>query len=221
VVPGANEDVSHRAATAVGALAVSVLASGNLTSFDNTSAPSNATANVTGGSWGDVVCGGGVVVHSYTSLVVAFMPLVNASYVPTNYTIEVVAADGPSNVNSVPVVLPGESVPLPSSIPAEALRYSVSNLTTDTPYYTRVAAAPPTLPREVLALLNQTVPHVFSALGVPGEGCFCATPCGAVAVRNVTAVAPRRPAIGVGVGRGAGVALRVLLQVERCTRSPV
>jgi hypothetical protein len=200
VVPGANDNATHRAATAVGALAVSVLASGNLTSFDKTSAPSNATAKVTGGSWGDVVCSGGVVVRSHTSLVVAFMPLVNASYVPTDYTIEVVAADDPANVQNVTVVVPGQSLslPLPSSIPTTALRYSLPPLSTDMLYYTRVAAAPPTLPPEVSLLLNRTVPHVFTALGVPGEGCSCAAAsCSAVPVQNVTAVAPRRPAIGV------------------------
>jgi hypothetical protein len=214
VVPGANDHAGHRAATAVGALAVSVLASGSLTSRDGTSAPSNASAIVTGGSWGDVVCDGGVVVRSHTSLVVAFMPPVNASYVPTNYTIEVVAADDPANVRNV-------TVSLSQLLPATALKYSLSSLSTDTPYFTRVAVAPPTLPHEVSALLdksNRTVPHVFSALGVPGEGCSCASPCGAVAVQNVTSVAPRRPAIGVCVGRGTGVALREMLQVERCTR---
>jgi hypothetical protein len=199
VALGASDNASHRAATAVGALTVHVLASGNLTSLDGTSATSNATGVVSGGSWGDVVCDGGVAVRSHTSLVVAFMPPVNATYIPTNYTIEVVAADDPANVRNVTVVVPGQSLslPLPSSIPAAALRYSLPSLSTDMLYYTRVATAPPTLPPEVSTLLNRAVPRVFSALGVPGEGCSCGAPCSAVPVQNVTAVAPRRPAIGV------------------------
>ncbi len=201
---GAAANASHQAVTAVGALSVSVLASGNLTSSDGTSAPCDDTAIVAGGSWGDVVCDGGVVVRSHTSLVVAFMPPEGAPYVPASYVIEAVPASGAGRAPNVTVVEPGQSLslPLPPPIPATALRYSLQGLSTDVPYRTRVAASPPTLPQDVRGILNRTVPLVFSAVGAPGEGCACATrnvggpPCGAVSAQDVTAVAPLRPTIG-------------------------
>jgi hypothetical protein len=157
---------STRSAVAVGALRVAVLPSGNLTSLDGTSAASNATAVIDSGSWGDVVCGGGVVVYSHTALVVAFEPPANASYVPASYTIQVATAasfplDDPST--RTVVVSPAGSVTatvaLPSPLSAGALRYLIPGLATGTPYFVRVGAAPPSLPVDVS--LPRPLPTVF------------------------------------------------------------
>jgi hypothetical protein len=159
-VPVSN---AHSAA-AVGALRVTVLPSGNLTSLDGTSAASNASSTVSAGSWGDVVCGGGVVVYSHSALVVAFEPPANASYEPASYTIQV--ATDPSfhpSANRTLVVAPGASATstmgLPSPLSAAALRYLVPGLATGMRYYVRVSAAPPSLPAELT--LPRPVPDVF------------------------------------------------------------
>ncbi len=112
-----SADPVSRAAVAVGALQVTVLVAGGLTSLDGTSAPSNDSTVVTGGSWGDVVCGGGVVVASHTALVVAFEPPANASYVPAGYTIEVRAEGTPMS----PFLIPSPSAARRPSKPAELL----------------------------------------------------------------------------------------------------
>ncbi len=49
---------ASRTAHAVGALNVTVLPGGELSSFDGTSSPCNSSVVVQGGSWGDVVCDG-------------------------------------------------------------------------------------------------------------------------------------------------------------------
>jgi hypothetical protein len=161
-----RSDPSARSAVAVGALQVTVKLSGELTSLDGTSAASNASTIVSAGSWGDIVCDGGVVVYSHTALVVAFEPPANASYVPASYTIQVATAasfplDDPST--RTVAALPGGSatatVALPLPLSATALRYIVPGLTTGTPYFVRVRAAPPELPADVT--LPRPVPGVF------------------------------------------------------------
>jgi hypothetical protein len=162
----ARTDPSVRSAVAVGALRVTVLPSGNLTSLDGTSAASNATALVTAGSWGDVVCDGGVLVYSHTALVVAFEPPANASYVPTSYTIQV-ASDARFSANDSStrtlVVAPTSSaagmVALPPPFSATALRYIVPGLDTGKPYHVRVSVSPPVLPVDLA--LSRSVPSVF------------------------------------------------------------
>lgn len=155
---------STRSAVAVGALGVSVLPSGNLTSLDGTSAASNASAMVTAGSWGEVVCNGGVVVYSHTALAVAFEPPANAGYVPASYNIQVATTpDFPVNATHTRVVSPASSettaVALPPPLPLSALRYVVTGLATGTPHHVRVSVAPPTLSNEVL--LPRALPSVY------------------------------------------------------------
>ncbi len=158
-----HTDPRVRAAVAVGSLGVSVLPSGNLTSLDGTSVASNASTTVSTGSWGSVVCDGGVVVYSHTTLVVAFEPPANASYVPSGYTIEVaIAPDFTPNATRTLVVTPTSSasaVALPPFLPATALRYIMPGLTTGMPYHARVSVAPPALPSELT--LPWPVPTVF------------------------------------------------------------
>jgi hypothetical protein len=203
----ARSDPSLRRATAVGQLRVDVLPEGNLTSLDGTSAPSNASAVVTSGSWGDVVCDGGVVVFSHTALVVAFQPPPNASYTPSTYTLQVSASDAfPDGALADRVVTTADgsaaaTVGLPLPLSPSALRYLLPSLTTGTSYFTRVAVGPPTLPSEVVAILPRAVPVVYSALGQPGLGCACDSvrfraACDAVPPVVAGGVAPTRPAIG-------------------------
>ncbi len=159
-------DPSVRSAVAVGALRVTVLPSGNLTSLDGTSAASNATALVTAGSWGDVVCDGGVLVYSHTALAVAFEPPANAPYVPASYTIQVAtAASFPAGDPSTRTVVVSAAtsavgaVTLPSPFTSTTLRYVVPGLTTGVPHHVRVSVAPPTLPADLT--LQRPVPSVF------------------------------------------------------------
>jgi hypothetical protein len=162
-----HTDPSVRSAVAVGALRVTVLPSGSLTSLDGTSAASNATgtALVTAGSWGDVVCDGGMLVYSHTALAVAFEPPANASYVPASYTIQVpvaTAASFPAGDPSTRTVVVSAAtsavgaVTLPSSFTSSTLRHVAPGLTAGVPYHVRVSAAPPTLPADVTLL-----PSVF------------------------------------------------------------
>jgi hypothetical protein len=162
----AHTNPSVRNAVAVGALQVTVLPTGDLTSLDGTSAPSNASATVSAGSWGDVVCDGGVLVYSHTTLVVAFEPPANASYVPTSYTIQV-AIDAMFSANDsstrTVVVAPASSaagaVALPPPFSTTALRYIVPGLDTGVPYHVRVSVSPPVLPVDLT--LPRSVPSVF------------------------------------------------------------
>ena len=166
-VPAAvRADPGVRSAVAVGVLRVTVLPSGNLTSLDGTSTASNASAVVTAGSWGDVVCDGGVLVYSHTALAVAFEPPASASYVPASYTIQVASAanfSGDVSFTRTMVVSAATSatgaVALPSGLPGTALRYVVPGLTTGSAYYVRVGVAPPALPADVT--LARPVPTVY------------------------------------------------------------
>jgi hypothetical protein len=194
-------------ASGVGSLSVSVLPSGALTSLDGTSTPSNSSTVVTAGSWGDVVCDGGVVVYSHSSLAVAFEPPPTAAYAPSAYTIHVSTSRAfPAEPSTRAVlVTPGGSLAATVALPApwlpSALRYVVNELAPDTGYYLRVGVSPPSLPVEVSTVLPRPVPVVFSALGEVGTGCACASlreslPCVATPSLNASAFTPHRPVIG-------------------------
>ena len=74
---------ASRAATAVGALTLTIKPTGGLTSYDGTSSPCNSTVTITSGSWGDAVCDLNVVGYSHTALFVSFRPPVTAfNWVP-------------------------------------------------------------------------------------------------------------------------------------------
>jgi hypothetical protein len=217
---------ASRAAVAVGTLTVAVLAAGNLTSLDGTSAASNATAVVSGGSWGDAVCGGGVVVYSHSALVVAFEPPANASFVPSSYSIQLsTSSEFPpgASTRSVVVTPSGTTAPalaLPPPLSATSLHYVVAGLATGTPYYTRVGVTPPALPTEVTSVLPQAVPVVFSPLGEPGEGCSCASSlvgptCPTLSSGGAAAVTPHRPVIGECCSLDAGCCLCLLPLLTR------
>jgi hypothetical protein len=161
-----RSDPSTRSAVAVGALRATVLSSGNLTSLDGTSAASNATTVVDSGSWGDVVCDGGVVVYSHTALVVAFEPPTNVSYVPASYIIQLATSasfltDDPSILTMIvsPAGSATATVALPAPLSGTALRYIVPGLPTGTPLFVRVGVAPPALPAGLV--LPRPVPSVL------------------------------------------------------------
>jgi hypothetical protein len=179
---------------------------------------------VTGGSWGDVVCGGGVVVYSHTALVVAFEPPPNASYSPVAYMVQVgtsesFSTEGTARTISVTPSASLASIGLPASLSPSALRCLVTSLSPQTLYHVRVGVVPPALPPDVAAVLfPRLVPVVYSAVGAPGEGCACASVregsgCVAVLPANVSATAPQRPVIGayaLSVHKGMGQGRRLL-----------
>jgi hypothetical protein len=173
VPAGSRADPTARASTAVGALSITVLAGGNLTSLDGTSTPCNSSALLTSGSWGDVVCDGGLYVYSHTALVAAFSPPVNATYVPATYMLYV----SPSQILSpqrLPIVSVLSSdndttISIPASLPSRSLRYFilVSALS-----HVWVAASVPPLPAEVSQDLPRAVQPLIWPLGGPGS-CTC------------------------------------------------
>lgn len=169
VPPLVRSDPRTRATVGVGALGVSLVPSGNLTSLDGTSAPSNASALVAAGSWGEAVCDGGVVVYSHTALVVAFEPPANASYVPATYTIQVASDRAfPANATRTLTVSPAASattaVALPAPLSTTALRYLVAGLALGTQYHVRVSVAPPTFSNDLT--LPRPLPDVYRWVGV-------------------------------------------------------
>ncbi len=180
-VPEGSEGLgspSHRAATAVGALRVSVRESGGLTSLDATSVPSNDSAVVGAGSWGDVACDGGLAVYSSSAVVVAFSPPAGASYTPARYSLEVSSTPTfPSGANTtraqaLTTASNATSISVPAALPRGALRFLVPDLAPDVPVYVRVAVSPPTLLLEVAQVLPQPVAPFFWPVGGPG-GCAC------------------------------------------------
>jgi hypothetical protein len=221
--PAVPSTPSLRASTAVGALQVSVVPEGGLTSFDGTSPPSNASSVVTSGSWGEPVCDGGLYVYSSKGLVAAFVAPVNASYAPEWYTIQVESA-GVGGAPTAPVVglaaAPAAGVGLPAPAPANALRYLVQALEQGTPYSARVAPSVPQLPVEVVAVLPRPVPMVFTPLGGDG-GCTCTAlatgaGCAAAATASATLVAtPAVPVIGAWPSRGLSAHGWTRLSVDR------
>ncbi len=175
VPPSVRTDPTLRAATAVGALRVTVRPSGELTSEDGSSAPSSASTLVTSGSWGDVVCDGSLHVYSQSAVVVAFLPPAGATYTPANYTLTVsssAAFPAGALTRAVPVSaadsVPGSGLVLPSEAPAGCLRFVVPSLPPGEPVYVRVAAAVPSLPVEVTRALPRAVVSVAWPIGAPG-----------------------------------------------------
>jgi hypothetical protein len=197
-----TSSAAFRASTAVGTLSVAVLPGGRLTSYDGTSLPSNARTVVSTGSWGDVVCDGGLFVYSHTALAVAFSGSANASYVPSLYIVETRRWPGTEPSTSSPVtVSASQSVSglgLPSSASAASLRFVLPRLTTGTEYVARVAMSPPELPGEVASVLPRAVPLVYTLLGSSG-GCSCSAVQSGMGCASVTAsdVAPTAPSLPV------------------------
>ncbi len=198
-----------RAATRVGGLRVTVLPSGNLTSFDGTSQPSNASTLVSSGSWGDVVCDAALVVYSHKTLVAAFQPPPNASYSPGAYTVEVLAWPA---LTAPPGAQPRTVTPATSAVEvalpptpgtprgASALRYLLPGLSAGEQYIARVAVGPPDLPAELASVLPAPVPLVYSLVGRSG-GCSCTDlsfggGCSASTRAPVEPVSPALPSIG-------------------------
>ncbi len=209
IPPGSRQDPAYRMGTDVGSLRVSVLAGGGLTSLDGSSTPCNASKAVDSGSWGDVVCNGGLFVHSATVLVVAFsLPATLASTsAPEWYTLLVSTSPTfPPNATSVTTVSATQGASFlfasPTSLAASSLRYLVHSLVPGTVVYARVAASVPTLPAQVSQDLPRAVEGLAWPLGGAG-GCSCSsvqagTGCVDVAGEpgEPQGLAPTGPAIG-------------------------
>ena len=202
-VPSSSaSNVTFRTSTAVGALGVTILPSGSLTSLDGTSVVANASTLVSHGSWGDVVCDSEVLVYSYTALMVGFTTPVNASYSPVNYSIQVstVANFVPANTTTT-VVQPGQAVVTSPRLGGNTLYYVLPGLTTDVGYSARVASVTPLLPSDLVAVLPAAVPLVYTPLGATGCACssvVSGTGCGSVSGGS-SMVAPRRPVVGTSM----------------------
>jgi hypothetical protein len=205
VGPAGMAIASHRADTGVGALRVTVRPGGNLTSFDGTSLPSNASSLVTAGSWGDPVCDGGLHVYSWSALVVSFVRPPLSSYIPDNYTIQVLAGSS-RTVTRTLVVTAGASnggVGLPA-VPPTSLRYLLTGLDPGTSYTVRVGASVPPLPPALQALLPSQVPGTTVEIGNAEAPVSCSCMCGTLvsgggcgsAAMGVTPLVPQLPVIG-------------------------
>jgi hypothetical protein len=214
-----------RSGTAVGTLRVSIKPGGGLTSFDGTSAACNETATVTAGSWGDVVCDGGLNVHSHTAVVAAFTsPTTTTGFTPGNFTLQVstsaAVSPQPPRTLAVSAVESSSGIALPTGVASSALRYLVPSLATGVTVYVRVAAAVPPLPAEVTRLLPWAVAPVFWPLGGPG-GCACADAvagtggCGAT-TGVPQAMPPALPEIGTCACRSRCTAGRAGLATPTC-----
>ncbi len=216
-------------AAAVGSLRVSVRPSGGLTSEDGSSPPSNASTVVTSGSWGDVVCDGGLHVYSHNAVVVAFLPPAGAPYTPINYTLTVSTSptfpSGPAT-RSVSVLASdsasGSDIVLPTEAPESSLRYVVSSLTPGEPVYVRVAAAVPPLPVEVTQVLPREVAPVAWPIGSSG-GCSCAVVVTGLDCGDAPGIGqsmtPSRPVIGAvscGFMRTCGSASKRYTKLYLC-----
>jgi hypothetical protein len=213
VDPRESSAPTFHAAVAVRTMRVTVLSTGNLTSFDGTSEASNASSVVTSGSWGDPVCDAALHVYSHTALVVSFVPSPVASYTPDSYSVQVLSSDGaePLLVRSMVVLAAGSngSVELPAaSSPPSSLRFVVSGLTSGVSYLARVAPMVPSLPTSLHNVLPRLVPLAYVDVGhrdggSHSPGCPCVTlasgamddSCSA-GQGNVTAIAPQPPVIG-------------------------
>jgi hypothetical protein len=189
------------ALTSVGALTVTVLPTGGLTSFDGTSSACNDTSRLSAGSWGDVVCESAVMVYSHTALAVTFKPPL--TYAPGNFTIEVSGSPlfpvGPLTRSLG--VTPAQSDPsLARAFNSTSLWFTVRALTTRMPYWVRVAAASPALPAEVAALVPAR-PLVYKYLRVWNG--FMECPCGldGCVAGTPEPVVPLPPIIGEFVGK--------------------
>ncbi len=168
-------DPGYRTATAVGSLRVSILPSGNLTSLDGTSAPSNASAVVAQGSWGDVVCDGGLFVYSSEALVAAWAPPPTATSPVAGYTVTLSTSATNTTLYTIDVnatqAAQLASLPLP---PSQSARMMLPALAADVPINVHVAVWVPELPLAASHNLPRTVSPLAWPLGGQG-GCGCAT----------------------------------------------
>lgn len=206
-----RSDPVLRKAVAVGSMRVSVRPGANLTSLDRSSPPSNASCVVADGSWGDVVCDGGLYVYSRSAVVAAFSAPVNATYVPSGYTLTVSTSPtfpawstwtmGVSATQSeLAVVLPKRFAPL-------SLRYRIS-FAPGAQLFVRVAASVPALPAQVA----RDLPQVVQPVSWPVDGCLCASVQSGSGCGDVAGVPeglmPGDPVIGTSRGAWVG-AVRV------------
>ncbi len=203
----AHVDPVRQAAVAVGSLRATVRPSGGITSEDGTSMPSNASTVVTTGSWGDVVCDGGLFVYSHTAVVAAFLPPVAALHPPANYTLTLSSHAGlpAGSPTRTIVVSPAQSaadsdIVLPSALPAASLRFVVPSLPPGEPVSVQVTASMSPLPVDVTRVLPRPVAPLAWPLGSRG-GCSCAgMTAGSVCSTSASEgqiVTPSRPAIGM------------------------
>ena len=209
-----------RHSVAVGALNISVLASGGLTSFDGTSPASNDSVTVSSGSWGDVVCDASVMVYSYRGLQVSFTPPVTAAgWSPTSYTIEysAVSTFAPSDPSTGQV-----SVDVSAGNDRSMVVLVLSQLTLGVSYYVRVAASPlASVPR------GASLPYPLQLLFVQLPGYSCAALGSGAAVGAAPApiaIAPQLPVIDDvstplgGIPTAGGVSVTI---VGTCGRNAV
>jgi hypothetical protein len=219
-VPGGV--VGAGGSAAVGSLAVTVLPSGNLTSYDGTSTPSNASTTVTAGSWGETLCDSGVFVGSHTSLVVALSVPPGSSYTPSEFRLLVSTSPsagagattlsvlGPAafsatvaaNQSEAGIVLPTNGPTVAGGTADGRLRFVVPGLVTGTPYYTWMAVLPPTLPIDVVLQLPKPVSAVYQPIATGPCTCGAASAGASLgchadwSVASPMAVAPALPIIG-------------------------
>jgi hypothetical protein len=139
---------------AVGSMRVHVLPAGNLTSFDGTSSPCNASALLSDGSWGDALTDTAMVVFSRRALVIVFSQPERATSISASYKIELSTTQTfESFVSSV--VTAGQnasSVLVPSVVSRASMRFVISDLLEGVPYWARVAPVPSPLPEELAGL---------------------------------------------------------------------
>jgi hypothetical protein len=178
-----------------------------LTSFDGTSTPSNASATLSVGSWGDPVCDGALFVYSATALLAVFTPSVTGSYAPSHYTLQVRRMAGNSSTSadvvSTTTVLPTQSVAgltLPASFPSEAQRHIMAGLEVGVRHGVWVAPAPPALPVDLMGVLPSALAPVLAPLGA----CACASlrsgaGCGGAGAGTPVTETPVLPSIGAWV----------------------
>jgi hypothetical protein len=201
-VPSINRtDPAFRASTAVGMLQVSVLRAANLTSLDGTSAPCNASTVVAEGSWGDVVCDGGLFVLSAEALVVGFAPPpVTAPSSPLGYTLTVFtpSLNASDTVDVEAAEATAASFPALALPPSVPLRVLLTALAPDVPVTVHVAVWVPQLPLAVSHNLPRAVAPLTWPLGGDG-GCVCTAAATGVGCRDVPglgqALAPAGPVI--------------------------
>ncbi len=170
-----RSDPAFRGSTGVGTLRITVQAQGGLLASGGISLPSTATTLLTHGSWGDVVCDGGLYVFSSNAVVVAFSAPVNASYVPSSYTLSISRTSAFASRSTYAAVVAANKTEatfvLPARFTPSSLRFYLE-YPQDANLYVRASASPPFLPTLVTQDLPQAVPLVPWPIGGTG-GCGC------------------------------------------------
>jgi hypothetical protein len=226
VPAGARSSPVARSSTAVGVLRVAVLPSGGVVSADGTSVPSDASTLVTSGSWGDVVCDGGLIVYSHKAVVVAFLPPVNTTHVPAHYTLSASSSPtfpvGPfTRILTVAAAQSASSsdIALPTGLPATSLRFVVPHLTPGEAIYVRVAASVPPLPVDIASVLPRAVAPLAWPLGGLG-GCSCAAVTAGAGCGDAPgedqAVVPSRPVIGMRRATACALFCELIGECQGC-----